>query len=440
LENKPITKFKLRGYNPKKIPDIQLRDDWRLVVAKYATMRRGGKTEFANLDEVLAFGERVLRELISRFDAFTIHYENYRSPESREFLIRLLKRIVKKGLLLVEPHARWIWEGKKSLMVKKKKFDLLEPRWLVSTEGTVYGVIRFHPAKEISLEDFEKLQKRHLISEEERREWWGEAKKFFAYEFKDFVPLEEPQTIRVPRGAQTFLERLLLKGVKQPFSWWGGKNLIAKAIVSLIPDHEIYCEPFAGAAAVFFQKPRAKIEVLNDLDPEVVFLLRAIRDLSSDDFSKLKRYDWKGSRKRFEELKRKKPRTRLGKLYRFLYLNAFSYLGDPRGFSTFRIDRFRSSFDLEKIQNCSVRLKNTKILNQDYKKIVKRFDSPQTFFYFDPPYPGFFQAQWRHQFSEKDEEELLEILSKLKGKFILSYPYSKRKNLQGLDFTLKVLS
>src|SRR5437667_12385468 len=59
-----------------------------------------------------------------------------------------------------------------------------------------------------------------------------------------------------------------------PLSYIGGKRRIAKQLVSLIPDHVTYVEPFAGGAQVFFHKPRSKVEVLNDLDDEIVNFLR----------------------------------------------------------------------------------------------------------------------------------------------------------------------
>ncbi len=60
-----------------------------------------------------------------------------------------------------------------------------------------------------------------------------------------------------------------------PLSYIGGKRRIAKSLVSLIPAHTTYVEPFAGGAQVFFHKPRSKVEVLNDLDDEIVNFLRA---------------------------------------------------------------------------------------------------------------------------------------------------------------------
>lgn len=58
-------------------------------------------------------------------------------------------------------------------------------------------------------------------------------------------------------------------GSKWKLAWW---------IVSHMPPHTVYLEPFFGSGAVLFQKPRSKVETVNDLDGRVVNLFRVLRD------------------------------------------------------------------------------------------------------------------------------------------------------------------
>ena len=70
--------------------------------------------------------------------------------------------------------------------------------------------------------------------------------------------------------------------VKPPFAYYGGKSRLAPWIVSMLPPHRVYVEPFAGSAAVLFAKSPARHEVINDVDGDVVNFLRLLRDRPAD--------------------------------------------------------------------------------------------------------------------------------------------------------------
>jgi len=59
--------------------------------------------------------------------------------------------------------------------------------------------------------------------------------------------------------------------------YFGGKVKIAPWIVAHLPPHRVYVEPFGGGAAVLLAKPRARVEVYNDLDDGLVNLFRVLR-------------------------------------------------------------------------------------------------------------------------------------------------------------------
>src|SRR4051812_7617682 len=59
-----------------------------------------------------------------------------------------------------------------------------------------------------------------------------------------------------------------------PLAYLGGKNRVARRIISLFPEHTCYIEPFCGGAQVFFHKEPSKVELLNDLNEQVINFLR----------------------------------------------------------------------------------------------------------------------------------------------------------------------
>ena len=67
--------------------------------------------------------------------------------------------------------------------------------------------------------------------------------------------------------------------IKHPvLKYPGSKWRLADKIISIMPPHRSYLEPFFGSGAVFFKKPPSRIETINDLDGEIVNLFRCIRE------------------------------------------------------------------------------------------------------------------------------------------------------------------
>jgi len=119
----------------------------------------------------------------------------------------------KAGLYLTEPHGELIWKGKKTLIVKHRKFEkyIDEPLYLISGD-LCYGVIWLKEPKKITKEEFDKLRDQHMITEEEYEEWdWSEP--LYAYEFM-FKPFPAPKPVRIPKGIQTFVRAENIEFIK----------------------------------------------------------------------------------------------------------------------------------------------------------------------------------------------------------------------------------
>lgn len=58
----------------------------------------------------------------------------------------------------------------------------------------------------------------------------------------------------------------------------GGKWRISEWIISHFPPHKVYCEPFFGSGAVFFNKTPTYIETINDIDGNIVNFFKVCRE------------------------------------------------------------------------------------------------------------------------------------------------------------------
>lgn len=201
---------------------------------------------------------------------------------------------------------------------------------------------------------------------------------------------------------------------------WGspaGKKHLAPRLVKLIPPHKSYVEPFAGSGAVFFAKPPSDKEVLSDADPEIAFAYKTLSTLTDADLAALKKKDWKGRRTLYRAMQEAKPKSKVEKLYRFLYLSHFAY-GKLRGKSYNPNAEGIAARTIDRIEKFRDRLRNVTVRSAHYADVVKEFDSKDTFFFLDPPYPGHNVEVGEDRF---DEVEFRKILDGIKGKFLVTY-------------------
>ncbi len=202
----------------------------------------------------------------------------------------------------------------------------------------------------------------------------------------------------------------------------GGKSRLAKRIIEKIPEHMCYCEPFSGAAWVFFGKEKSAVEVLNDLDGELVNYWRVIQN----HYQEFLRHYQHGivSRELFDLEKEKNPDhlTDVQRAVRYHYLQRLAFGGQTKN-RNFGISCVRpSSLNFETLENTirktHERLKQVYIEHLDACKCIGRYDSSHTFFYIDPPYWNV--AGYAVDFGVEDFYRLRDTLLKVKGKFILS--------------------
>lgn len=207
-----------------------------------------------------------------------------------------------------------------------------------------------------------------------------------------------------------------------PISYIGGKNRLAKCIIAQIPEHATYVEPFAGGAQVFFRKPPSRVEILNDLSQDIVTFFRVCQLHHQELIRHLRTLVT--SRKWFDILWNTPPEslTDVQRAARFLYLQRNAYAGQVvrKDFvvSVVKRSRFNPARLPDLIERTHERLANAAVECLPYEKVLLKYDRPTTFFYLDPPYWG--KELYHFNFREKDFRELADLLSAIKGKFLLS--------------------
>lgn len=221
-----------------------------------------------------------------------------------------------------------------------------------------------------------------------------------------------------------------LDGVNRtPITYYGGKQSMASLILSLIPDHKLYCEPFLGGAAIFFAKQRSEVEVINDINREVVNFYKVCR-LDFDALNKLIQatpHSRMMHRQARYILKSRAKRNKLNRAWAFWVQTNMSFGSVIFGGYSYdrQTNKIIKKFVNKKFKFTSEireRLKGVSIECNDALQVIQSHDTRNSFFYLDPPY---FNADMGHYggYTEKDFTNLLELLSKIKGQFLLSsYP------------------
>ena len=137
------------------------------------------------------------------YDGMEINIPDY-FQKINDYLIEL-----REGIYLPAPHAELLWKGNKKYIVKAKKYSKMIDRLLyVCDQKYAYAIIKLKKPFMINLEEFNKYKPKHLVSNEERKKWWGNKRYLFLYPFDVVEKFKKPKEIKVERGVQTFIKNV----------------------------------------------------------------------------------------------------------------------------------------------------------------------------------------------------------------------------------------
>jgi DNA adenine methylase len=220
--------------------------------------------------------------------------------------------------------------------------------------------------------------------------------------------------------------------LKTPISYYGGKQKLCSTIIELIPDHILYGEPYVGGGAVFFAKQPSEVEVLNDTNKELINFYSVTQNHFLD-LEKMVRSTLHSRRQHTDaSVIYNNPHlfNEIERAWAFWVLSSQSFSSmidgtwgyDKKANNTsIKIDNKKAGFT----ELYAVRLQNVQLECADALYIIKSRDTKDSFFYCDPPYPN---SNCGHYdgFSVQDFVALLDVLSSIKGRFLLSsYPLTE---------------
>jgi DNA adenine methylase len=209
--------------------------------------------------------------------------------------------------------------------------------------------------------------------------------------------------------------------------WPGGKFYLTKFILAHIPEHKIYVEPFGGGASVLINKQKSDVEVYNDIYFPIYCLFFATKDAFMFERLKHKLYftlrSFEEYKKATELLNNSDDILELAWAIFVAVTQSHSGMVHKTNWGRF----FKSNMStawvsaLSRLDLVHNRIRNVLLHNEDAFSIIEKYDSRDTFFYLDPPYPKIVRSHkklYRHEF--EDHERLLKILREISGKFIIS--------------------
>ncbi len=220
------------------------------------------------------------------------------------------------------------------------------------------------------------------------------------------------------------------------FGWYGGKFSHLPWLLPLLPQAHHYCEPFGGSGAVLLNRLPSPVETYNDLDGEVVNFFRVLRDkkdamveaIGLTPFSREEFYlavmpptqpvsDLERARRFF--VRARQARTGLAQtasLGRWANCRNTSRAGMSGA-----VSRWLGSVD--GLPQVADRLLRVQLENRPAPEVIELYDSRETLFYCDPPYPHSTRGDVKSYLYEMTDDEhagLSKALHRCKGKVALS--------------------
>ena len=225
------------------------------------------------------------------------------------------------------------------------------------------------------------------------------------------------------------------------FGWYGGKYSHLDWLLPQLPPTTHYCEPFGGSAAVLINRVPVPVETYNDIHGEVVNFFRVLRDQKDALIEAIGLTPF--AREEFQQAisESKQELSNLERARQFYVLARQVRTGLAQKASSGRwahclltsragmagaVSRWLGA--VEDLPFIAQRLLRVQIEHDTALNVIQRYDSPETLFYCDPPYPHDSRSDinaYAHEMTDSDHIKLAKVLHSVQGKVALSSYDSK---------------
>lgn len=202
----------------------------------------------------------------------------------------------------------------------------------------------------------------------------------------------------------------------------GNKKRLAVDLIPYFPKHNTFIEPFFGAGGMFFCKPKAKYNFVNDLDSDVFNLFQVVKNKKED--LKIEFYNTPIHTDLLTHYKTAEIKNEVEKAVRFLMLSNMTYLGVGGCLKFVTSDAKQNVLDL--IDKTNEKIFDVFFDNDDFEKFINKIsfrgrenDKQNSFIYCDPPYLGT-TDNYSNSFTQNDSLRLFNCLQNAGCKFAIS--------------------
>ena len=222
------------------------------------------------------------------------------------------------------------------------------------------------------------------------------------------------------------------------FRYPGSKRILARWILQHVPaDHDSFNDVYGGSGTVSWSKVRSSMERYNDLNGELLNMLRVLRERKEELIAAIEQTYWAEAEMHLALEPCGEPLERARRFYARLWMARYPFVPRPTFRRQIVLSRGRNGasqpmtpaaklfMNTAHLHWYARRLRGVVLEQMDALAFVSYYDNERAVFYVDPPYPKGTRARknglyFADSMTPKDHAKLAKTLRKAKGMVLVS--------------------